>query len=139
MIAVAYNRIRVVRDRRNFLMPELLFAYGTLTPDGPDEAERGGWEPDKVRGRLYDLGTFPALIDIDDPEAGWVAGYVSAIEPAKRFEQLDEYEGVAEGLYRRVRATTQGGREVWVYLYACPLPVHARGPIERWDGPRRRF
>ena len=36
-----------------------------------------------MRGRLYDLGPYPALIDLDDPAAGWVEGYVRAVEPAE--------------------------------------------------------
>ena len=63
--------------------PERLFAYGTLAPEGPEAAARGGWEPDTVRGRLYDLGPYPALVDLDDPEAGWVEGYVRAVDPAE--------------------------------------------------------
>ena len=65
------------------MAPESLFAYGTLAPDGPEAASRGGWEPDMVRGRLYDLGPYPALVDVDDPEAGWVAGHVRAVDPAE--------------------------------------------------------
>lgn len=118
-------------------MADWLFAYGTLAPDGPEAAERGGWEPDMVRGRLYDLGTYPALVDADDPGADWVAGHVRPVEPSEFSATLDDYEGVPQGLYRRARATTRGGREVWVYLYARPLPAGARGPIDRWDGPRR--
>ena len=120
-------------------MAELLFAYGTLAPDGPESAGRGGWVPDMLRGRLFDLGPYPALVDADDPEAGWVAGHVREADPAELAGNLDRYEGVDVGLYRRVRATTLGGRLVWVYVYARPLPSHARGPIDRWERPRRVF
>ncbi|MCA1686105.1 MAG: gamma-glutamylcyclotransferase, partial [Planctomycetia bacterium] len=70
-----------------------LFAYGTLAPRGPEQARRGGWEPDAVRGRLYDLGPYPALLDLDDPSAGWVAGQVRPVDPAEFTERLDPYEG----------------------------------------------
>lgn len=119
-------------------MPELLFAYGTLGPGRGDPAGSGRWESDMVRGRLYDLGPYPALVGADDPGAGWVHGHVRAVEPDEFAGGLDDYEGVAEGLYRRARATTRAGRPVWVYLYARPLPPHARGPLDRWDGPRSR-
>jgi gamma-glutamylcyclotransferase (GGCT)/AIG2-like uncharacterized protein YtfP len=117
-------------------MTTLLFAYGTLAPDGPDAAARGGWEPDMVRGRLYDLGPYPALVDLDDPSAGWVEGYVRAVDPAALAGPLDAYEGVADGPYRRMPTTTRAGRQVWVYVHGGPLPPGARGPIARWEGRR---
>ena len=116
--------------------PKYLFAYGTLAPDGPEAATRGGWIADRVRGRLFDLGPYPALIDPEEPDAGWVEGYVRSIDPGELLRRLDAYEGVEEGLYRRLIVTTQGGREAWVYVYARPLPSTARGPMDRWDGPR---
>ncbi len=56
--------------------PSLLFVYGTLMPTSEGEAVRGGWVADRVRGRLYDLGPYPGLIDCGDPAAGWIAGFV---------------------------------------------------------------
>jgi gamma-glutamylcyclotransferase (GGCT)/AIG2-like uncharacterized protein YtfP len=53
--------------------------------------------------------------------------------------QLDEYEGVAEGPYRRVEVTTRGGRRAWVYVYGRPLPPQDRRPIDRWNGRRVEF
>ena len=88
--------------------PTCLFAYGTLAPDGPEAAARGGWIADRVRGRLYDLGPYPALVDCDDPGAGWVEGYVRSIDTGELLRRLDAYEGVEEGLYRRVAVTTRG-------------------------------
>ena len=116
------------------MTPSLLFAYGTLAPDGPRGAAGLGWVADEVRGRLYDLGPYPALVDHDDMHAGWVEGFVRAVDPIELTHDLDPYEGVDEGLYRRVAVTTRGGRLVWVYLYARPLPRQARGPLTRWKG-----
>jgi gamma-glutamylcyclotransferase (GGCT)/AIG2-like uncharacterized protein YtfP len=115
--------------------PTLLFAYGTLMPDGPETAAREGWVADGVRGRLFDLGPYPALMDLDcnDPTAGWVEGFVRPADPAELNGCLDTYEGVDEGLYRRVATTTRAGRRVWVYVYARPLPASARGPLTRWQ------
>ena len=117
-------------------MPTLLFAYGTLMPDGPAAVASDGWVADAVRGRLFDLGPYPALVDCEDPRAEWVEGFVRAITADELSERLDPYEGVDEGQYRRVAATTRAGRRVWVYVYARPLPRHARGPLTRWDGRR---
>jgi gamma-glutamylcyclotransferase (GGCT)/AIG2-like uncharacterized protein YtfP len=117
-------------------MPMLLFAYGTLAPRDPEAAALGGWAADGVRGRLFDLGPYPGLVDCGDPAAGWVEGYVRPVGQDELTGRLDPYEGVDEGLYRRVAATTRAGRRAWVYEYARPLPPNARGPMTRWDGPR---
>src|SRR3954471_21925532 len=117
--------------------PTLLFAYGTLAPDGPDAAARDGWFADRVRGRLFDLGPYPALIEGEGEGTGWVVGYVRAVGLDELIRYLDPYEGVSQGLYRRVAATTEAGRQVWVYVYARPLPPGARGPMARWERPRR--
>jgi gamma-glutamylcyclotransferase (GGCT)/AIG2-like uncharacterized protein YtfP len=111
----------------------LLFAYGTLMPPDQETATREGWTPDQVRGRLYDLGAYPALIDLDDPAAGWVDGYVRSVEDVE-LEAFDLWEDVGSGLYRRVETATRNQNRVWVYEYARPLPVHARGPQSRWRG-----
>jgi gamma-glutamylcyclotransferase (GGCT)/AIG2-like uncharacterized protein YtfP len=112
--------------------PSLLFAYGTLVPRG---ALRDGWVADRVRGRLFDLGPYPALVDCGDPAAVWVEGFVRPVDDDELSGHLDPYEGVDEGLYRRAQATTEGGRRVWVYVYARPLPPGARGPLTRWERP----
>jgi len=117
-------------------MPTLLFAYGTLMPDGPAAVASDRWVADAVRGRLFDLGPYPALVDCADPGAEWVEGFVRAITADELSERLDPYEGVDEGQYRRVAATTRAGRRAWVYVYARPLPRHARGPLTRWEGRR---
>lgn len=100
-------------------------------PANPEEAEQRGWQPDAVRGRLYDLGPYPALVDLDDPEAGWVEGYVGPVE-VDELEKHDRYEDLDAGLYRREETTTRGDRRVWVYVYNRPVPPHARGPLDRW-------
>jgi gamma-glutamylcyclotransferase (GGCT)/AIG2-like uncharacterized protein YtfP len=118
-------------------MSTMLFAYGTLMPADPDAAEREGWRPDAVRGRLFDLGPYPALIDLDDPTAGWVEGFVRAVNIEELETRLDPWEEVAQGLYRRVETVSQASRRVWVYVYNRPLPASARGPVVRWEGRRR--
>jgi gamma-glutamylcyclotransferase (GGCT)/AIG2-like uncharacterized protein YtfP len=109
----------------------LLFAYGTLMPRDAATARDQGWESDAVRGRLYDLGPYPALVDLGDASAGWVEGYVKPVQAAE-LEANDRWEEIDKGLYRRVPATTRGGRQVWLYVYGRPLPAEARGPLARW-------
>jgi gamma-glutamylcyclotransferase (GGCT)/AIG2-like uncharacterized protein YtfP len=113
--------------------PSLLFAYGTLRPATIEAEAAGGWVPDRVRGRMFDFGAHPALVDWDDPEAGWVEGDVRPVDRRELEERLDPYEGVAEGPFRRVAVITEAGRSVWIYVYTQPLPPGARGPIERWE------
>jgi gamma-glutamylcyclotransferase (GGCT)/AIG2-like uncharacterized protein YtfP len=115
-------------------MSTLLFAYGTLSPASPEAAAEGGWAADRVRGRLYDLGAYPALVDCGDATAGWVEGYVREIGKEDLAGPIDHYEGVSEGLYQRAETTTEAGRRVWVYVYSRPLPPDAPGPLERWEG-----
>ncbi len=115
----------------------LLFAYGTLAPETPEVARLEGWSSDAVRGRLYDLGPYPALVDTDDAEAGWVEGYVRSVTSEQLSGSLDSYEGVDEGLYRRIKTTTCEGRHVWVYVYARPLPASAIGPLPQWTSTKR--
>ncbi len=112
----------------------LLFAYGTLVPRDRASLTNEGWTPDAVRGRLYDLGLYPALIDLDDPSASWVEGCVRPVTDEELTARLDPYEGVDEGLYRRDVTITRAGRPAWTYTYARPLPASARGPIEYWRG-----
>lgn len=109
---------------------DLLFAYGTL---GPSACPRGDWVEDAVRGRLYDLGAYPILVDWDDPSAGWVEGHVRPVDRSELIDALDPYEGVDEGLFQRLVLTTRAGLRAWVYVYPRPRPQYARGPLVRWD------
>ncbi len=118
-------------------MTELLFTYGTLMPANPDEADRDGFVADAVRGRLFDLGDYPALIDLDTANAGWVEGFVRPVDRSKLDGPIDAWEEVEAGLYRRAETTTRQNHRVWVYVYARPLPAGAAGPFSRWDGRRR--
>jgi gamma-glutamylcyclotransferase (GGCT)/AIG2-like uncharacterized protein YtfP len=111
---------------------DLLFAYGTLIPREALRLQSEGWVADAVRGRLYDLGAYPGLVDIDDPTAGWVRGYVRPVTIEELEGPLDRYEEVGLGLFRRVRTTTREDRNVWIYIYSRPLPPEKRGPLDRW-------
>jgi gamma-glutamylcyclotransferase (GGCT)/AIG2-like uncharacterized protein YtfP len=117
-------------------MAVLLFAYGTLMPADPEAAMRGGWTADAVRGRLFDLGPYPALVQLDDPSAEWVDGYVRRVELDELEGPLDAWEGVESGIYCRVETITRTGSRAWVYVYSRPLHADARGPFSRWTGVR---
>jgi gamma-glutamylcyclotransferase (GGCT)/AIG2-like uncharacterized protein YtfP len=115
----------------------LFFAYGTLAPLDAEMAIAEGWEADAVRGRLYDLGPYPALVDLADQNANWVEGYVRSVTWELLTERLDPYEGVDTGPYRRVSATTRAGKEVWLYVYGQVLPTTAIGPTAKWNSSKR--
>jgi gamma-glutamylcyclotransferase (GGCT)/AIG2-like uncharacterized protein YtfP len=115
----------------------LLFAYGTLKPETPEVATAEGWVADAVRGRLYDLGPYPALVNLDDATADWIEGYVRPVTWEEITDSLDPYEGVREGPYQRAETTTREGRRVWTYVYARPLPQSAIGPLLRWNSKKR--
>lgn len=95
------------------------------------------WTGDAVRGRLYDLGPYPILVDPGHAAAPWVEGHVRTVTAAELEGPLDAYEGVADELFRRVVVPTRAGRQVWVYVYAGPVPPGARGPLTRRDRPDR--
>lgn len=112
-----------------------LFVYGTLRAGGPAAALLSGCEYVGVRrmeGVLYDVrGTYPALVP---GEGGEVEGEIWRC-PAGALARLDEYEGVAEGLFRRVRVEVDGAA-CWTYV-AGPrllptLTPDRRIPSGRW-------
>ena len=122
-----------------------LFAYGTLRTDprrlleGCDRVDTG-----VVRGTLYDLAEYPALIlGGDDPVSGviWRCPY-----PV--LAALDRYEGTEIGLFRRVGVRV-GDYPCWAYVAGPKLgsqllpetrvvPAEASGSVP-WPGrePRR--
>src|ERR1051325_588931 len=88
-------------------MDARLFVYGTLKEERSLGAILAGvteWRwlgPATIGGRLYDAGSYPALLLSHDP-AERVAGHILEVrDAAAAFQALDEYEGVDEGLYAR--------------------------------------
>ena len=123
-------------SRRSLTSLSFLFTYGTLSPESPECDAEGGRVPDEVRGRLYHLGPYPALVDVDDPSAGWIIGYVREVQTEELEGPLDSYEAVTEGLFRRRIVNTKAGRQARVYVDAGEIPNAARNQIERWEGRR---
>ena len=111
-----------------------LFVYGTLRSGGGAAGLLRGCRlvgPGAVAGTLYDLGAYPALVP---GGAGRVEGEVWRC-PADALARLDEYEGVAEGLFERVEVEAAGVPS-WTYVAgALLLPRLAPGwriPSGRW-------
>jgi gamma-glutamylcyclotransferase (GGCT)/AIG2-like uncharacterized protein YtfP len=112
-----------------------VFVYGTLMEGGGAGAFLRGCArlgPGTVRGTLYDMdGEYPALMLAGTDR---VHGEVWRC-PARVLAELDRYEGVAEGLFRRV-AVQVGRHACWSYV-AGPrlgrrLTLARRVPGGRW-------
>lgn len=110
-------------------MNELLFVYGTLRPFVAIPmarwlaAEARYVGPARARGRLYDLGPYPAM-HVALGRRQWVVGDVYRVTSPRVLRALDLYEAGARAWrpqFERVRcivALTRGGRRAaWVYLY----------------------
>lgn len=122
-------------------MATSLFVYGTLMTGGGREAMLRGLrrEPATARGTLYDLPAgYPALA----PGDGAVYGEVVYDVADARLAVLDRFEGVAEGLYRRVSAVVQAGSiSLTADVYVMDDPVARGGRLVtsgRWRAIRRR-
>jgi len=126
-------------------MLQHLFVYGTLMwATGHRMAVRLAREgrligPAAVRGRLYDLGEYPALVETD-AGGGEVHGEVHAlIDPAAAFGWLDAYEGIVPGreceyerVQRSVRLETGAELTAWLYLYRAPVTGRQLIESGRW-------
>ncbi|HYI61456.1 MAG TPA: gamma-glutamylcyclotransferase family protein [Acidimicrobiales bacterium] len=113
-----------------------LFVYGTLMPGhlrwGVLEPHAVGWRPAAVEGHLYDSGRgWPAAVFTpgDDLVRGWAVDLQPEVV-AVVLAHLDEVEGVAEGLFRRIEVTLLGGEPVTAYELATPPDGLAR--IAEW-------
>ena len=84
----------------------LIFVYGTLKRNGCNHHHLAGQkflgEARTIAGfRLYEVGGFPGMISLPSDRDG-VTGEVWSVDAAS-LAHLDDFEGVAEGLYRRAR------------------------------------
>ena len=122
---------------------DLLFVYGTLRRGGSNDIARiqprAAWHARAtVRGVLYDLGAYPALLLADN--AGWVEGELYAV-PADAWAELDALEEPVSpqfpnGEYFKITARVQLpdgiSRDAWIYV-ANPAVLDLSRPIESGD------
>jgi gamma-glutamylcyclotransferase (GGCT)/AIG2-like uncharacterized protein YtfP len=83
---------------------------------------------DTIAGTVRDLGAYPG---VTLGGAGRVAGEVHETGDPDLIARLDAYEGYdaaapATSEYLRVRATTLGGTEVWIYEHNPAVGARAR-------------
>jgi len=95
-------------------MKDKLFVYGTLMT--------GKRPTDCVVGTLFNLGAFPGII-LNGRTL--VKGEILEVNESM-LEQLDVYEGVSSGLYRRELIKTFNGVEAWIYLFNKTIPEYAK-------------
>lgn len=107
----------------------LLFAYGLLQPAHQPPKTMTGYWPDRVHGLLYDLGPYPAAVDVEHSRQTF-EGYVLEIDEAE-IPAIDEFEEVHENVYARKQVMTHSGRTVWIYEYQLAIPKSLK-PIPRW-------
>ena len=120
-----------------------LFVDGTLRRGGSNDIahlvpEATFIAESSMRGRLYDLGEYPALVA--DENAGWVAGEIYAV-PDSGWAALDALEEIVtperpDGYYFRVVANARIGvasdNSCEVYV-ANPATLRLEHPIESGD------
>lgn len=128
------------RDAGAVALP--LFVYGTLMPGHLRwpviEPHALGWRPTAVEGRIYDTGRgWPAAVfEPGEPLVrGWAIDLVAEVAPTV-LAHLDEVEGVAHGLFRRVEVALLGGEPAVAYEWAGALDDLV--PITDWDDERER-
>jgi gamma-glutamylcyclotransferase (GGCT)/AIG2-like uncharacterized protein YtfP len=107
-----------------------LFIYGTLLPGHAPTSmaticrKLKPVAPAQVSGRLYDLGSYPA-VTIGSTDR-MIRGELVEVDSDATWRALDEYEGCpqaggGDGLFCRVRtvATLESGESVdcWIYIY----------------------
>ena len=115
-----------------------VFVYGTLRNDQPPTHELYGYSMFAVNGKGFD---FPFIQKIKESLESYVSvvGNIREVT-SKELKALDKYEGVASGMYERIKVLVErldwedvGGtlyEEVWVYV-GGPALVYT--PIESGD------
>ena len=108
-----------------------LFVYGTLRSDRSAASRLDGCErvmKATVNGTLYGLDGHPALMLYGSTP---VHGEIWRC-PAELIWQLDDYEGIDSGLFRRVAVEIEG-LPCWTYV-AGPRLAHELTPARRIPG-----
>lgn len=108
-------------------MNTLLFVYGTLKRGCSNHrflADQTfvGAARTPAGYRLYDLGGYPGIFETPDDREGVVGEVWSVDEEALR--ELDRFEGVHEGLYRRAPISLAApftDQNIEAYLSVLPL------------------
>src|SRR5438445_412716 len=125
---------------------ELLFVYGTLRPEcapasvAPLVSRMSILSPATIRGRMYDIGSYPGVVLNDS--AALIHGVVLTGATQELLALLDAYEGcdphdTGNALYRRqrCRVTLPDGQslDAWIYVYNRDVSDSRLIPSGRYD------
>jgi gamma-glutamylaminecyclotransferase len=80
---------------------------------------------------LYDVGSFPGLI-LDVASQGGVTGELYEV-PQSAFKDLDRYECVGTGLFKREIIELEDGTKAYAYLFNSDLENASKVESGRWD------
>jgi gamma-glutamylcyclotransferase (GGCT)/AIG2-like uncharacterized protein YtfP len=110
--------------------PQYIFVYGSLKRGGKSHGRLRGRvrfiSPGRIRANLYSLceGEYSGAVPTSTP-GRFVKGDLFRLrQPQKTLPELDKFEGIDEGLFRRKLVNAWALRrriKTWVYLYARPL------------------
>jgi gamma-glutamylcyclotransferase (GGCT)/AIG2-like uncharacterized protein YtfP len=134
MSKVAGGKARVLRKKprppQQDSSPQHIFFYGSLKRGGKSYGRLRGRvrfiSPGQIRANLYSLseGEYSGAVPTSTPRR-FVKGELFLLkQPQKTLAELDEFEGVDDGLFRRelVDVWVRGLRvKAWTYLCARPL------------------
>lgn len=130
-----------------------LFVYGTLRPvfnEPEGTLDSNFFHNDyryfgeaKTRGRLYDLGDYPAMTPALNPDE-WVQGDLLWLTFPKVLDKLDRYEEATprrgrQQLYERRLADVwwkSEQKKAWVYFYLQPVSEDLRLQEGIWNGKK---
>ena len=104
-----------------------IFGYGTLElGEDPPKTVILDFD-DKIWGDMFDLGDYPAAINVGVSE-NIIQGQVELIDEME-LAKLDKREFPE---YRRTKVTTFKGYSCWVYEWLDKIPFGAQR-IEKWE------
>ncbi|MES2425826.1 MAG: gamma-glutamylcyclotransferase family protein [Bacteroidota bacterium] len=115
------------------MINDLLFVYGTLLLSDNEHAaylrnNASFYHHGKLNGRLFDVGSYPAVI-LNDADNYPITGSIYRLNNPEALKLLDEYEGITadeneDDWYTRELVsveTVSGSLNCWVYLYNLPV------------------
>ena len=123
--------------------PDAVFVYGTLMRGQCRHAALGSPEcilQATAFGRLYDLGSYPGLLEPTCHEDRVEGEFVRVKDIRSVLDRLDQIEGyagpgrVADSLFRRERIQVDvgDGRVRWAWTYVYNRPADKRIPSGNW-------
>jgi gamma-glutamylcyclotransferase (GGCT)/AIG2-like uncharacterized protein YtfP len=128
------NRRGVACCAQHVMQNEYIFVYGTLRracTTGAHQTYLANTEfvgSAKVRGKLYRVSYYPALV-LDD-STGWVFGEVYRLSSNEQLQRLDAYEECTypsqpdqEYQRKKIEVMTDTGTSLttWIYSYQHPI------------------